>query len=78
LLWSYKAGAGIVGQPTTYLGPDGRQYLAVVAGLSGRYGMAIEQADRRDATAALGLANVFRDLAEPADPAGTLYVFRLP
>ena len=31
LLWKFKAGSGIIGQPISYRGPDGRQYIAVVA-----------------------------------------------
>jgi hypothetical protein len=34
--------------------------------------------DPRDATAAHGYANALRDLKQPADPSGTLYVFALP
>jgi len=35
VLWSQKLGSGINGQPMTYLGPDGRQYVAIVAGVGG-------------------------------------------
>ena len=35
VLWSQKLGSGITSQPMTYLGPDGRQYVAVVAGVGG-------------------------------------------
>jgi len=35
VLWSQKLGSGINSQPMTYLGPDGRQYVAVVAGVGG-------------------------------------------
>src|SRR6185369_6831103 len=30
LLWRFKAGSGIIGQPISYRGPDGHQYIAVV------------------------------------------------
>jgi PQQ-dependent dehydrogenase (methanol/ethanol family) len=33
--WSQKLSSGITSQPMTYLGPDGRQYVAVVAGVGG-------------------------------------------
>lgn len=79
LLWQFKTAAALTGQPTTYEGPDGRQYIAVVAGASGPYGLA-QQAwiDRRDATAARGLARVMANVDPPRDPSGTLYVFGLP
>lgn len=31
LLWSFRTGSGFRASPITYLGPDGRQYIAVVA-----------------------------------------------
>lgn len=76
VLWHWRANAGITSQPTTFAGADGHQYLAVVAGLGGPYGVASEYwIDRRDATAVRGLAQPVADLAAPADPSGTLYVF---
>jgi len=35
VLWSYKLGSGVIGQPMTYLGPDQRQYVAVYSGIGG-------------------------------------------
>jgi alcohol dehydrogenase (cytochrome c) len=35
VLWSQKLGSGIVAQPMTYRGPDGRQYVAVYSGIGG-------------------------------------------
>jgi alcohol dehydrogenase (cytochrome c) len=35
VLWSQKLGSGIIGQPMTYTGPDGRQYVAIFAGVGG-------------------------------------------
>jgi len=35
VLWSQKLGSGITAAPMTYLGPDGRQYVAVYAGVGG-------------------------------------------
>jgi len=33
-LWKYKTPTGIVGSPISFLGPDGKQYVAVLSGLS--------------------------------------------
>jgi lanthanide-dependent methanol dehydrogenase len=78
LLWRFQASSGIIGQPMTYRTPDGHQYVAVMAGLGGVFGMATRSdIDRRDATAAHGMANALQDLPRPADPSGTLYVFGL-
>ena len=55
VLWQYHAASGIIGQPIGYTGPDGRQYVAIVAGIGGPLGMiAGNEIDRRDATAAHG------------------------
>jgi alcohol dehydrogenase (cytochrome c) len=35
VLWSQKLSSGITSQPMTYLGPEGRQYVAVTAGVGG-------------------------------------------
>ena len=35
LLWQYKVGSGIIGQPITYKAPDGKQYVAVLSGVGG-------------------------------------------
>jgi len=33
LLWKFKTPSGIIGNPMTYLGPDGKQYVAVLSGV---------------------------------------------
>ncbi|HZX72069.1 MAG TPA: PQQ-dependent dehydrogenase, methanol/ethanol family [Rhodanobacter sp.] len=35
ILWSQKLGSGVIGQPITYTGPDGRQYVAIYSGVGG-------------------------------------------
>lgn len=35
VLWKFKVGSGVVGNPITYIGPDGKQYVAVYAGIGG-------------------------------------------
>jgi alcohol dehydrogenase (cytochrome c) len=35
VLWSQKVGSGVIAQPIAFLGPDGRQYIAVIAGVGG-------------------------------------------
>ncbi|MFL6949465.1 MAG: PQQ-binding-like beta-propeller repeat protein, partial [Xanthobacteraceae bacterium] len=78
-LWQFKTGSGIIGQPTTYRGPDGRQYVAILSGVGGWAGAIVSgDLDPRDGTAALGFVNAMRDLKEATTKGGTLYVFRLP
>ena len=78
-LWKYKTGSGIIGQPMTYRGPDGKQYVAIVAGVGGWAGAIVAgNLDARDSTAALGFAAAMTDLPQATTKGGTLYVFALP
>jgi PQQ-dependent dehydrogenase (methanol/ethanol family) len=79
LLWRFKTGSGIIGQPVAYKGPDGREYIAVLSGVGGWAGAIVSgNLDPRDPTAALGFANATQDLKQKSNPGGTLYVFALP
>jgi PQQ-dependent dehydrogenase (methanol/ethanol family) len=79
LLWQYKVGSGIIGQPTTYRGPDGKQYVAIVSGVGGWAGAIVAGGlDPRDSTAALGMVAATKDLPQKSTKGGTLYVFSLP
>jgi glucose dehydrogenase len=79
VLWQFKTDSGIVGQPTTFLGPDGRQYVAILSGVGGWAGLVVSaDLDTRDPTAALGFANAMKDLPKVTSKGGTLYVFSLP
>ncbi|TGS19142.1 PQQ-dependent dehydrogenase, methanol/ethanol family [Mesorhizobium sp. M2E.F.Ca.ET.209.01.1.1] len=79
LLWQFKTSSGIIGQPITYRGPDGHQYVAILSGVGGWAGAIVSgDLDPRDATAALGFVNVMKDLKNATTAGGTLYVFRLP
>jgi lanthanide-dependent methanol dehydrogenase len=79
LLWKFKTGSGIVGQPITYRGPDGKQYVAVLSGVGGWSGAIVAgELDARDATAALGFVNAVRDLPQATSKGGMLYIFGLP
>jgi PQQ-dependent dehydrogenase (methanol/ethanol family) len=78
-LWQHKVSSGIIGQPITYRGPDGKQYVAIVAGVGGWSGAIVAGGlDPRDSTAALGFAAGMADLPEHTTKGGTLYVFALP
>ena len=79
LLWKVKLDSGIISQPVSYRGPDGRQYVAVLTGVGGWAGVVVSaQLDTRDPTAALGMANAVKDLPSKVKPGGRLYVFALP
>jgi PQQ-dependent dehydrogenase (methanol/ethanol family) len=76
VLWQFKAGSGIVGQPITYRGPDGHQYVAVLSGVGGWPGaIVVNDLDTRDESAALGWGLAMRDLKKDTTRGGMLYVF---
>lgn len=78
-LWEFKTGSGIIGQPVTYRGPDGKQYVAIASGVGGWPGVIVVAGlDPRDATAATGFANAMKDLPDHTTKGGTIYVFCLP
>jgi lanthanide-dependent methanol dehydrogenase len=79
LLWQFKAGSGIIGQPVAYRGPDGKQYIAVLAGIGGWAGSVVSgDLDTRDVSAGNGWASAVGDLKQHTQMGGTLYVFSLP
>jgi PQQ-dependent dehydrogenase (methanol/ethanol family) len=79
LLWQHQVGSGIISQPITYRGVDGKQYVAVVAGVGGWAGAIVAGGlDPRDSTAALGFVAAMTDLPKATSKGGTLYVFALP
>jgi PQQ-dependent dehydrogenase (methanol/ethanol family) len=79
LLWKYQTSSGIIGQPISYRGPDGRQYIAVMSGVGGWAGAIVAaNLDPRDPTAALGFVGAVPDLKQRTQPGGSLYVFALP
>jgi PQQ-dependent dehydrogenase (methanol/ethanol family) len=79
LKWQFKTGSGIIGQPVSYRGPDGHQYIAVLSGVGGWMGAIVSGGlDPRDPTAGGGLANAVKDLPDRTQRGGMLYVFGLP
>jgi glucose dehydrogenase len=79
LLWKFKTPSGIIGNPMTYLGPDGKQYIAVLSGIGGWAGAGVAlNIGTEDPTAALGAIGAFNDYTNMSNAGGTLTVFALP
>lgn len=77
-LWKFRTGNGIIGAPMTYIGPDGKQYIAILAGVGGWAGATVSQdLSLDDPTAALGAVNMFGPLKQEVARGGMLYVFSL-
>ncbi len=62
-LWRFKTPSGIVGNPITFTGPDGRQYVAVLSGIGGWLGT--------------GGNGAFPEIATISNQGGVLTVFGL-
>ncbi|MFN7995190.1 MAG: methanol/ethanol family PQQ-dependent dehydrogenase [Bryobacteraceae bacterium] len=79
LLWQFKVGSGIIGQPVAYKGPDGKEYVAVLSGVGGWSGAIVAGGlNAADGTGALGFLNAMSDLPNYTTKGGMLYVFSLP
>jgi PQQ-dependent dehydrogenase (methanol/ethanol family) len=79
VLWKFKTPSGIIGNPMTYVGPDGKQYIAVLSGIGGWSGIAVAaDLGAEDPTAALGALGAFGDVANFSNQGGVLTVFSLP
>ncbi|MDB4913060.1 MAG: PQQ-dependent dehydrogenase, methanol/ethanol family [Gemmatimonadetes bacterium] len=78
VLWKFKVGSGVVGNPVTYTGPDGKQYVAIYAGIGGDMGLLIAG----DVAANLPYdvrerGSTLPDLARWTSWGGMLFVFSL-
>ena len=78
VLWQFKTGSGIIGQPIAYRGPDGQEYIAVLSGVGGWPGsIVVNDLDTRDKSASNGWGEAMRDLKKDTQKGGMLYVFSL-
>ena len=78
VLWQFKVGSGVVGNPIAYTGPDGKQYIAVYSGIGGDMGLLIAG----DVAASLPYdvrerGTTLPDLARYTSWGGMLFVFSL-
>ena len=79
VLWKFHVGSGIIGQPVTYQGNDGVQYVAVLAGVGGWPGaIAAAELDPRLRNGALGFVGAMQDLPAYTGGGSELLVFALP
>ena len=76
ILWQFKTASGIVGDPMTYLGPDGKQYVAIYSGIGGWMG-AIAQPDISvsDPYGALGATGAMGKIKDYVSPGDNIYIF---
>jgi len=75
-LWKFHCASGIVGNPITYLGPDGKQYVAIYSGIGGWMGaVAFSDISADDPYAALGVVGAMKEIKKYTAPGSTVYVF---
>jgi lanthanide-dependent methanol dehydrogenase len=78
ILWQFKTPSGIIGDPITYLGPDGRQYVAIYSGIGGWMGAAaFPDLSMDDPTAALGITGAMKGIKKYSPPGDNLFIFGL-
>jgi PQQ-dependent dehydrogenase (methanol/ethanol family) len=76
VLWKFKTPSGIIGNPMTYKGPDGKQYIAVLSGIGGWAGIGVAAGiGAEDPTAGLGALGAFGDAGQFSTQGGVLTVF---
>jgi PQQ-dependent dehydrogenase (methanol/ethanol family) len=79
LLYKFHAPSGFVGQPITYRGRNGKQYIAMMDGVGGLPGLvANAEIDPRVRNGAMGMAGAVGDLPAYTSGGSTLLVFALP
>jgi PQQ-dependent dehydrogenase (methanol/ethanol family) len=75
-LWKFHADSGFIGQPTTFTGSDGMQYVAILSGIGGWSGaVAAAEIDPRVRTGALGFVGATQDLPAYTVGGNSLLVF---
>jgi alcohol dehydrogenase (cytochrome c) len=79
VLWQFRAPSGFVGQPTTFVGNDGVQYVAIMSGVGGWPGViANSEIDPRVRNGALGFTGAMQDLPAQTVGGNSLLMFALP
>jgi glucose dehydrogenase len=78
-LWRARTASGVIGQPIAYRGPDGKQYIAILAGIGGWPGaIIVNELDTRDATAGHGWGETMKALRDATTKGGVLHVYSMP
>ena len=77
LLSKFKVGSGVVGNPITYRGPDGRQYVVVYAGFGGDWALLSGDVRSNDPDDVRARADYMKDIARHTSQGGIIWVFGL-
>ena len=77
LLWKAKVGSGVVSNPITYTGPDGKQYVAVYGGIGGDWFLLAGDVRSDDPADVREPSDYIKNLARHTSQGGMLWVFAL-
>jgi len=77
VLYKFKIGSGVVGAPITYTGPDGKQYVAVYAGIGGDWFLVSGDVRSDDPADVRPPADFMPDLARHTSQGGIVWIFGL-
>jgi len=77
VLSKFKVGSGVVGNPMTYRGPDGRQYVAVYAGFGGDWALIAGDTRSDDPADIRAPADPVKDIARYTSQGGIVWIFGL-
>lgn len=76
-LWKFKVGSGVVGCPITYTGADGRQYIAIYAGIGGDWFLLSGDVRSDDPADVRPPADFAPELARHTSQGGLVWIFGL-
>jgi glucose dehydrogenase len=77
LLWKFKVGSGVVGCPITYTGADGKQYVAVYAGIGGDWFLLAGDVRSDDPADVRPPSDFAPELARHTSQGGMVWIFSL-
>jgi lanthanide-dependent methanol dehydrogenase len=77
VLWKFKVGSGVVGDPITFKGADGKQYVAIYAGIGGDWLLLSGDYKSDDPADVRDPADFVRDLARHTSQGGIVWIFAL-
>ncbi len=77
VLWRFKVGSGVVGNPISFIGADGKQYVAVYAGIGGDWFLLAGDVRSDDPADVRPPADFSPDIARHTSQGGIVWLFGL-
>lgn len=77
VLSKFKVGSGVVGNPIAYRGPDGKEYVAIYAGIGGDWALLAGDTRSDDPRDLRAPADYMKDIARHTSQGGIVWIFGL-